>query len=194
MKKILLLISVLIISSGCLPEEEAFFYKLSNNSTSEEQCSISFIVSYPLPENRLKDFIGTMSLFLTKPELSNETLFSVEYNDNAAEDGGTGTGFGYGMEVTIDNNSNFSSSITDPKDINYYTNIVTYQEQRKWVDNTVKVYLRQDQNLNPTAVSYLIMAKPHNIDEYGYIGHAYLNQLDIKPAGGLRKPLPDILK
>ena len=196
MKKILLIISVLVMSSGCClncgVEAEGFLYELRNDSASGGYTYINMVTAYPLPEHRTKDFLGTMILLMTAPELDNDVRVNIEHiesNDISL----FYSPFNYGVGVTVKTNNNYSSSVVDPKDVNYYEKVITYDEILLDVYREIQIYLRQD--LEPTtAISYMIMTKPLNGANYEYVGHAYLNQLNIKPAAGLRKPLPDILK
>ena len=196
MKKILLLISVLVISSGCQKAPtEGVKYEIRNDPIWNGNAFISLGLSYQLPVHRTKDFLGTLLLYFTNPELRDNVNINIEQIDsNEVPVFYSDFKINYeAINVTVENNNNYSSSITDPKDVNYYTKTITYDEIIEEVDTKVKIYLRQD--LEPTtAISYMVMTKPLNGANYEYVGHAYLNQLNIKPAAGLRKPLPDILK
>ena len=199
MKKILLLISVLMMSSGCdcLSEAEGFQYELRNNSATGGVDYINMITAYPLPEHRTKDFLATMILLMTAPELDGDIRVNIEHIDSnniSLFSSNFGKGYGTPFKVTVEDNNNYNSSLTDPKDVNYYTKIIAYNETIKGAYTMVKVYLRQD--LEPTtAISYMIMTKPLNGASYEYVGHAFLNQLSVTSAYvGIPQPLPDILK
>jgi len=200
MKKILLLISVFLISGCCDTLDSGHFeYKLKNDPTLDEDAYIVLFVKYELPEHRNKDFLGTILLMMTKPELNHDLTIFIEYR----EDNGTSFLSDFGglindeiIEVTVDNNSSYHSSVKDPKDVNYYTKIVTYEQSRLGEEAiTVQMYLRQD--LEPTtAISYMIMTKPLNGKDYEYVLNTFLNQMSITSTHVDSKPspLPDILR
>ncbi len=195
MKKILLLISVLIMSGGCdcTTEAEGFSYELRNDPASGGYTYISMVTAYPLPEHRTKDFLDTMILLMTKPELDDDVRVIIEHIDSN-DISLFYSPFNDGVGVTVKTNSNYSSSVVDPKDVNYYEKVITYDEILLDVYREIQIYLRQD--LEPiTAISYMIMTKPLNDAEYKYVGHAFLNQMSVTSAYvGIPKPLPDILK
>ena len=196
-----------MMSSGCdcLSEAEGFQYELRNNSATGGVDYINMITAYPLPEHRTKNFLDTMILLMTNTELKTSARFNIEYMGNSNSNSNNTplfysgfhnrvNGVSEAINVTVEDNNNYSSSLTDPKDVNYYTKIIAYNETIEGAYTMVKVYLRQD--LEPTtAISYMIMTKPLNGASYEYVGHAFLNQLSVTSAYvGIPQPLPDILK
>ena len=190
MKKILLLISVLLIS-GCLPAlEDGFRYQLKNDPAWNGNASIYFDVGYQLPEHRIKDFLGTILLYWTKPELRNFSYFMIIYEENHTH---FNLSFMNNAIITVEDNSNYSDSAVDPKNVNYYKTIVTIGNSLPVIEDITQLYLRQD--LDPTtAISFMIKKKPHNATDYEYVGHTVLNQLEIGAVNARVMPLPDILK
>ena len=151
------------------------------------------VTAYPLPEHRTKDFLSTMLLIMSEPELHNEVYLALGY------EGDKGTSFysqnGSQMNIIFESNSNYDNNLTDPKNVNYYTNIMTFDQTMSGVEHTVQMHLRQDLN-STTTISFMTMKKSHNVTNYEYVGNVFVNQMSITPAhiGTNPKPLPDILK
>jgi len=189
MKKILLLICIFLASCDDEIPNEGLVYEKLNSSIGNHYISLD--INYELPQYRIDDFLGTILLFLTEPELKGFWSIRIGY-----EDGGNffTAGFGlHGSQAIVDNNSNYNSSITDPKDVKYYTTIIIFNDRSlAGINITLRIYLRQD--LDSTTISYMIMIKPYETSPYEYIGHTVLNQMFILSTYGEREPLPDILK
>ena len=192
MKKILLLISVLMVSSGCLKSPmDGFRYEIRNDTTWNGSSSIFFDVGYRLPEHRTKDFLDTLLIYWTKPELMDYTLFHITYETNNTL---FNIYFGARAQITVSKNVNHNSNITDPMDDNYYTTIVTIADSLPVIEDTTQLHLRQDLE-SPTAINLMIKTKPLDATEYEYIGHTVLSEISVTE-GMLdsARPLPDLLK
>ncbi len=192
MKKILLLISVLVISSGCQKAPtEGVKYEIRNDPIWNGNAFISLGLSYQLPVHRTKDFLGTLLLYFTNPELRSYHFFEIIYEEsNTIFD----IYFGDNAQITVSDNVNYNGSVTDPKDDNYYTTIVTIADSLPVIEDTTQLHLRQD--LEPTTtISLMIKAKPYKVTDYEYVGHTVLNEIVVtEGALGYARPLPDILK
>ena len=192
MKKILLLISVLMMSSGCCEvKPEGYQYEFKNDSAWDGSAYLSLAVGYPLPEHRTKDFLATMLLILGNPELSDNAVFNIEYRQNNGNS--FNLGFGNTLKATVSTNQSFSSTITDTKDINYYSNIVTYDQSISGEGDIMQIHFRQ--NIDTKTLSFMIMTKSSGDLDYIYLGNALLNKMTTHRSYSVGKsPLPDILK
>ena len=192
MKKILLLISVLMISSGCCEvKPEGYQYEFKNDSAWDGSAYLSLAVGYPLPEHRTKDFLATMLLILGNPELSDNAVFNIEYRQNNGNS--FNLGFGNTLKATVSTNQSFSPDITSPKDINYYSNIVTYDQSISGEGDIMQIHFRQ--NIDTKTLSFMIMTKSSGDLDYIYLGNALLNKMTTHRSYSVGKsPLPDILK
>ena len=192
MKKILLLISVLMISSGCCEvKPEGYQYEFKNDSAWDGSAYLSLAVGYPLPEHRTKDFLATMLLILVNPELSDNAVFNIEYRQNNGNS--FNLGFGNTLKATVSTNQSFSPDITSPKDINYYSNIVTYDQSISGEGDIMQIHFRQ--NIDTKTLSFMIMTKSSGDLDYIYLGNALLNKMTTHRSYSVGKsPLPDILK
>jgi len=172
MKKILLLLIIPIFMSGCCATE-TFGYDMSSNSAGDHSM-ISYHTDHKLPESSVHDFLGTIVLFLTEPMIDYSTGVSIVYGKDNKE---FSTSFYNNEQVSVENNDSFKDNVTDLKDVNYYTTIITYSEALFEVENTIKLYFRQA--LNPTVISYMIRVKPHNATDYEYFGHTVLDKMAV---------------
>ncbi len=208
MKKLLLLMCVIL--NGCCLDcgigsngypQESLIYQISNNPAVSEATSfanpwdkdnfIGILTNYELPEKHTKDFLNTVILFLTTPELIDNAEIGFGYSDGDKII--LRQMFYSHKQVTIDNNTDYNSLIEDPKNINFYTHTLTFSTKWLGIQNKVQIHLRQDLEPN-MIISYLIMAQPFKGQPYEYIGHQALDTFDIQPTYGTREPLPEILK
>ncbi len=207
MKKILILMCVFLngccLDCGVITElpYEGLIYEMSDKSivseayspiaTYYEANSIALITSYELPEKHSKDFLNTVILFFTKPELSEWMDIRFGY-DNKSDIQLSKVFFDH-YDAKVSENTNYDQSVTDQKNVNYYKTTLTIYIQWLGLINKAQIHLRQD--LEPTTkISYMIMGQPFVGQPYEYIGHAVLDNLNVRPTYGTRQPLPDILK
>lgn len=195
MKKILLLISVLVISGCCCVEpydEWGYEYQVRNDSSSDGYAFISLNVGYELPEHRVNDFLGTLLLILADPELNSNAYFMLDYNKN--NETSFHLAFDKGVESTISSNGLFDPLVTDSQNIDYYTNIISFiDESISGEENIIQIHFRQ--HLDPTTINFMIMTKSYNNIIYEYVGHALLKQTVTNRSYYVTpSPLPDILK
>ena len=188
MKKALFLVCFFLTS--CLAPQEGFNYTMSTDSTEINLGKISFHTEYELPQSRVKNFMNTIILFLTEQELKNDIFIEFYYNGKQGDS--FSKWFYSDTEVAVTSNGSFDSNINNPKDINYYTTILSFEESHFEVKNEMQIYLRQDKGSEK--INYMIMIKPYKASVFEYLGHTVLKEITISPAGGSKKPLPDVLK
>ena len=188
MKKALFLVCFFLTS--CLAPQEGFNYTMSTDSTEINLGKISFHTEYELPQSRVKNFMNTIILFLTEQELKNDIHIEFYYNGKQGES--FSTSFDSSRQVTVALTGVFDSNINDPKSIEYYTDVLSFEESHFEVKNEMKIYLRQDKGSEK--INYMIMIKPYKASVFEYLGHTTLKEMVISPAGGSEKPLPDVFK
>jgi len=202
MKKILFLLLIPIFLSSCGgegPPPEGFGYRISNDTSTEDTSYILVLTDYELPEFRVQDFLGTIVLFLTEPELDNDRDIHIGLYDKDGKEfqvdfypSSVQCDFNNSHQVSVDNNSNFDSNVIIPTDINYYTTIITANSRWAGIERAIQLYFRQD--LDTTVISFMIRIKPDNATDYEYFGHTVLNKITRDLVGIATKPLPDILR
>ncbi len=194
MKKFLLLISVLIMSSvcclGCEEVSTESRYELRGDYETNKFAGIILRVDYQLPEHRTKDFLETILIIMSKPELYNKAGISIGFK----EDNGTRlySSPSSPTQATVDNNSNYSIDATDLKNSNYYTHVISYDNIISEGKEVVQLYLRQTLE-QPTTISFMTMKKSRDATNYTYVGNTLVNEMTTIHAES-QQPLPDILK
>jgi len=173
MKKILLLLIISIFLNSCCEGTETFGYYMSSNSTGDHSM-ISYYTDHKLPESSIQDFLGTIVLFLTEPMIDYATSVYVFYGEDNKE---FSANFYNNEQVSVEKNSNFNDNITDLKDINYYTTIITANSRWAGIERAIQLYFRQDRD--PTVISFMIRIKPHNATGYEYFGHTVLDKMAV---------------
>ena len=187
MKKALFLVCFFLTS--CLAPEDGFNYTMSTDSTEINPGNISLYTRYELPQSHVKNFMDTIILFLTEQELKEDIDISFNYKKQGES---FSTWFYSDTEVAVTSNGGFDSNINDPKSIEYYTDVLSFEESHFEVKNEMQIYLRQDKGSEK--INYMIMIKPYKASVFEYLGHTTLKEMVISPAGGSEKPLPDVLK
>ena len=204
MKKILILICIFL--NGCVldPYNDYFedtvyeHYKMEYKFSDGNQYTGNFMhiyLPYQLPTHRTKDFLGTLSLILTSPELNNN--ITMQIMNSIGTDVSYDTSFHVYLneynKPVFNSNSNFDMSIVDPTNINYYSATITYNETWHEIKNTVQIHLRQELS-HYTTIKYMVMIKPHNSTEYKYLKHTVLDNFVTEQSIYEGIPLPSILK
>ena len=187
MKKALFLVCFFLTS--CLAPEDGFNYTMSTDSTEINPGNISLYTRYELPQSHVKNFMDTIILFLTEQELKEDIDISFNYKKQGES---FSTWFYSDTEVAVTSNGGFDSNINDPKSIEYYTDVLSFEESHFEVKNEMQIYLRQDKGSEK--INYMIMIKPYKASVFEYLGHTTLKEMVISPAGGSEKPLPDVFK
>ena len=187
MKKALFLVCFFLTS--CLAPEDGFNYTMSTDSTEINQGNISLYTGYKLPQSHVKNFMDTIILFLTEQELKEDIDISFNYGKQGDS---FSASFDSSRQVTVALTGVFDSNINDPKSIEYYTDVLSFEESHFEVKNEMKIYLRQDKGSEK--INYMIMIKPYKASVFEYLGHTTLKEMAISPAGGSEKPLPDVFK
>ena len=196
MKKILLLACFFLTSCNTIPPLDGFMHSLTNDdSESHVTGSITLITDYELPESRIQNYLSTIVLFLTEQELKNNVDISFSYEKGYTTGNLEGYFYAYfrpDTEVDVTSNDNFDNTLTDPKDINYYTTVLTFDDSFLGVDTKSQIHLRQDKS--SATISYMMMTKPYKTSPFEYLGHTAISKMTSSPAYGTKTPLPDILK
>ena len=195
MKKILLLACFFLTSCNTVPPLNGFMHSLTNESESDITGRITLTTDYELPQSRIQNYLSTIVLFLTEQELKNNIDISFSYQKGYTTgnlEGYFNAYFSPSTEVEVTFNDNFDNTLTDPKDINYYTTVLTFDSFFLGVDTKSQIHLRQDEG--STKISYMMMTKPYKTSPFEYLGHTAISKMTSSPAYGTKIPLPDILK
>ena len=189
MKKILLFACFFLTSCDTAVPTNGFLYNLTNDSESHVTDYITLITAYELPQSRVQNYLSTIVLFLTEQELKNNVDVRFGYEKNGE---GFYKSFYPSTEVEVTFNDNFDNTLIDPKDVNYYTTVLTFDDSLFGVDTKSQIYLRQDKGSEK--INYMIMTKPYKTSPFEYLGHTAISKMTSRPVHGIKTPLPDILK
>ena len=184
MKKIVILVYI-FLTSCCRFPQEGFEYSISNDSREDNQDSMSLYTGYELPQSRVRNFLSTIILIWKEKELKDDMSITFRYEGNGTYFGKI---FSPDTEVDVTLNNNFDNTLTDPKDINFYTDVLGFDHYLE----EMKIYLRQ--NSGSEKINYMIMKKPDNTSDFVYLGHTVVDKMSVQPKYVDPKPLPDILK
>ena len=191
MKKIVILVCF-FLTSCCRFPQEGFEYSISSDSGIPNQGAMLLYTGYELPQSRVRNFLSTTILIWKEKELKDDMYILFRYEGNGKK---FGKMFFSDTEVEVTLNVDFSSSLTNQKDINFYTDVLSFDYPLSEVENKMKIYLRQDKGSEK--IYYMIMNKPNkpnNTSDFVYLGHTVLDEISVQPQYIDPKPLPDILK